>query len=123
MGDDNDRRLLIDGDPAQQIHNNACARRIERRGRLVGENDARPVGKRAGDRHALRFAARELFRQSMLAVADLEIVEQFDGTSARHRGAETGQILPQALLQRDLDYLLLCRAQLEVLLKRNLGAF
>ena len=82
MSDDDDCGPLISGDPPQQIHHDSGASRIERCGRLVGENNARPVGKRACDRHPLRFTARELFGQGMLAVSDLEIVEQFDGASA-----------------------------------------
>ena len=81
--DDDDRGTLLDGDPAQQIHDDSGACRIERCGRLVGEDDARPVGKRARDRDALGFAAGELRRQGMLAVADFEIVEQFDARAAR----------------------------------------
>ena len=65
---------------------------IERRGRLVGEDDARPVGERAGDRDALGFAAGELRRHRVLAVSDLEIVEQFDGARARRRGAKSGKM-------------------------------
>jgi hypothetical protein len=46
-------------------------------------NYTRPVGERPGERHPLRFAAGKLFGQSMLAVADLEIVEQLNGTVVR----------------------------------------
>ena len=46
-GDDEDRRVLIESDAAQEIHDGAGACGIERRGRLVGENDARPIGERA----------------------------------------------------------------------------
>ena len=92
MGHDDDRGTLIDGDPAQQIHHDSSARRIERGGRLIGKNDARPVGERAGDRHSLRFAAGELLGQGMLAVADFEVIEQLDGARAGGRRFETGKM-------------------------------
>ena len=44
----------------QQLHDRARVGRIERRGRLVGEHEARPVDQRAGDRGALALADREL---------------------------------------------------------------
>ena len=37
MGDGDDRGTLINGDPTQQIHHDAGARLIERRGRLIGD--------------------------------------------------------------------------------------
>ena len=75
MRDANDRSVLINCHLAQQIHHNSGALRIERRGGLISENNARPVGQRASNRHALGFAARELRRRRVLAVADFEIVE------------------------------------------------
>ena len=79
MSHDDNRSALINGDPTQQIHNDAGARRIERRGRFVGKYDARPICERPGDCHPLGFAAGKLLGQSMLAVANLKIVEQLDG--------------------------------------------
>ena len=45
-----DRRILIDRELMQQVHDNSAALRIERRGGLVGENDARPVARRTSNR-------------------------------------------------------------------------
>jgi hypothetical protein len=83
MGDDDDRGALLNCDPAQQIHHDAGARRVQWRGRLIRQYDARTVGERTGNRHALGFTPGKLLGQRMLAVADLEIVELFDGAGAR----------------------------------------
>src|SRR6185369_4951544 len=66
--------------------------RVERCGWLVGEDDTRPVGQRASDRDALRFAAGELRGHRMLAVTDLQIVEEFDGAPVRSRRAKPGKM-------------------------------
>ena len=76
----------------KQVHDDLGALGIERRRRLVGENDARPVGERAGDGDALRLAAGKLRRHGVLAVADLEIVEQLDGPLSRVGGIDAGQM-------------------------------
>ena len=75
--------LLIDGQLAQEVHDDLRALRIERGRRLVGQDDARTIGERAGDGDALRLAARKLRRERVLAAPDLEIVEQFDRPLAR----------------------------------------
>jgi hypothetical protein len=75
MRDADDRSFLINGDPAQQVHHDPGALRIERRGRLIGQNDARPIGKRARDRDTLRLAAGQLRRHCMPAVTDLQVVQ------------------------------------------------
>ena len=49
---------------------------IERRGRLVEQQQRRIDGQRARDRDALRFAARQLARQRRGAMADAELLEQ-----------------------------------------------
>ena len=56
--------------------------RIERCSRLVGEDDARPVGRRPGDRYPLCFAAGELRGHRVLAMA----------TRAHGSMAKSGQI-------------------------------
>jgi hypothetical protein len=92
MRHDDDCGALIDGNPTQQIHHDPGALRVERRGRLVCENNARPIGKRAGNRYPLRFAAGELRGHRVLTVADLEIVEQFDGTRVRSGCAKSSKM-------------------------------
>ena len=47
----------------QHVDDRLGGRVVERAGRLVGEDHARPVDQRAGDRHALALPARELVGQ------------------------------------------------------------
>ncbi len=51
-------------------------RRVERRGRLVHEQQLRIGRQRAGDGHPLRFPARQLARQRLLAMATPSSAEQ-----------------------------------------------
>lgn len=44
VGDADDRGALIHRNFVQQVHDNARPLQVERRGRLVGKNDARPIG-------------------------------------------------------------------------------
>ena len=57
---------------------------VERRRRLVGENQARPVDQRAGDRHPLALAARQHPRLIVDAVSKAEPVEDL-GAAPAHR--------------------------------------
>ena len=67
---------------------------VERGGRLVGEDDARTVGERPGDRHALGLAAGQLGGKGVLAMADLEIVQQLDSPAC----------VPRRLVPRQLQH-------------------
>ena len=60
---------------------------VEIAGRLVGEQDARAVGDRAGDGDALLLAARELRRAMGLARGEAEIAEQLARAIAPPRRA------------------------------------
>ncbi len=62
-------------------------RAIEVTGRLVGQDDRRVVRERAGDRHALLFAAGELRRVVMPAAREAHIVDERAGAIARVGGA------------------------------------
>ena len=55
-------------DVEQQVDDVVAGAAVEIAGRLVGEQDRRIVGERAGDRHALLLAARQLRRIVMAAV-------------------------------------------------------
>ena len=77
MGHGDDAGVLLGGELAQQVHDDARALAVQRGGRFVGEDDARAVGQRPGDGHALRLAARQQRRHGAGAVADLQIVQQF----------------------------------------------
>ena len=59
--------------PLQDLHDLARGRRVERAGRLVGEQDLGPRDQRAGDRDALLLAARELARQVLGAVGEADL--------------------------------------------------
>lgn len=83
VGDGDDRRLLLDRELAKKIHDDARPLGIERGGRLVGEDDPRPIGQHPGDRDALRLAARELGWHGVLAMADLEVLKEVDRAPRR----------------------------------------
>jgi hypothetical protein len=87
-----DRGILIDGNLAEQVHDDPGSMRVERRGRLVGKDDARPVGQCSRNRHALGFAAGKFRWHRFLAMSDLEIVEKLDGTGACCCRGKSGQI-------------------------------
>ena len=48
VGDRDDGGALLQRDPPQEVHDDPGALGIECRGRLVGEDDARMIGERAG---------------------------------------------------------------------------
>ncbi len=98
---------------------------IERAGGLVGEQQRRPVGERAGDRHALTLAARERSRQHVGLLGNAHLLEQLQGARAalapRHAGVEHRQLdvahdggLGQqvVLLEDEADLLVANRRQL-----------
>jgi hypothetical protein len=66
----------------RRIHNDLRPLQIERRRRLIRENDAWSVGKRAGNGDALPFPAGKVGRHGVLAVADFQIIEDFDRLEA-----------------------------------------
>ena len=92
MGYCEDRSVLVNGDFAEQVHYDSAALRVERRGRLIGKDDTGSVGQSTRNCHTLRFAAREFGRHCLFAVADLQILEEFDGAIANCRSIEAGQI-------------------------------
>ena len=60
VGDADHRRAVLRGGAAQQAHDHLAVLAVERRGRLVGEQQAAALGERAGDGDALLLAAGEL---------------------------------------------------------------
>ena len=79
---------------AQRRRQLAAARRIERRRRLVHQQHRRIDGQRAGDRHALRLAARQLVRQRGGALADAQHRRAARGHGARRRRAAAAARAP-----------------------------
>ena len=84
MGGDDDRAILT-GQPSQEIAELAAARGVERRRRLIHQEQRRVDRERARDRHALRFPTRELARQRLLAVLDAERAQQLARAALRFR--------------------------------------
>ena len=83
---------------------------VERRGRLVGDEEIGPVGERHGDHHALTLAARELMRiggKTMRRIGNADLGEQIDDpvsqrwTFARAMQFEDLADLPLDRMQRD----------------------
>ncbi len=68
---------------AEEGHDVVARARVQITGGFVGEQHRRIVDQRAGDRHPLLLAARELARQVMAAVAQAYALER--GASARTR--------------------------------------
>ena len=77
--DQQDGDALLLGEVVHQVDDVAAGLLVERRGRLVGEDDARPRGERARDRDALLLAARELAREVVEPLAEADRLEHRDG--------------------------------------------
>ena len=67
----------------QQLQDPAAGGAVEVAGGLVGEQDGRPGGEGAGQRHPLLLAARELARVVMAAVGEAHGGEQLVGAGER----------------------------------------
>ena len=59
VSDHHDRRAAMSGRADEQVDHLGTSRRVERTGRLVGEDGLRFTDERPGDRHALRLATGE----------------------------------------------------------------
>src|SRR5664280_2484186 len=66
----------LSSNPTKKSHDALAALGVQSSCWLVGEDDLRCVGERAGDRNALLLAAGESFRQVPLTFADAQIIEQ-----------------------------------------------
>ena len=75
VGDHDDGLAEVVDDVAQEGEDLAAGPRVERAGRLVGEDDLGPRDERAGDRDALLLAARELGGPVAQAVAEPDAVD------------------------------------------------
>src|SRR5205823_5679611 len=92
-------------------HHFDAGARVERAGRLVGQDDARAIHDRAGDGDALLLAARELVRMMLEARAEADPFERFYRALFAFAAADAG------VDERELDVLDRARAgeQVEVL--------
>ncbi|MNJ05687.1 hypothetical protein D3C73_1671740 [compost metagenome] len=60
----------------QKLKDLRLHRHVERRGRLIGDQQFRPVGKRHGDHHALPLATGQFMRigfQALFRLADADL--------------------------------------------------
>jgi hypothetical protein len=92
VADDQDRRALVVGEPAQQAHRLLTALRVEVGGRLVREDQLRAVGDRARDGDARLRAARKLIGGEVEAGADAELIKQPPSASVGLAAAAAGEI-------------------------------
>ena len=110
MGDDDDRRP-VRVQAAEEADDFLPGSGVELAGRLVGEEQGRPVGERAGDRHALLLAPGELRRAVALTRPESHVLEQFPRSraplGARHLGLGHRQL--DVLAGRE------CRHEIEAL--------
>ena len=83
---------LLLGECLHQIHDIAPGLLVERRRRLVGEDDARPTGEGAGDRDALLLSSRELAREVMDPFGEADRLEHRVGALPHLRGAPAVQL-------------------------------
>ena len=93
VGDDDEGRVVLGGDGLQQGHDGAPRLRVERPGRFVGEDDARPAHEGARDGDALLLAARHLSRVGVEPIAEADALEHVRRESpalpeGRARGVE-----------------------------------
>ena len=98
VGDEYDGRLVIALQLADQVENLRLHGDIERRGRLVGDQQGRIARQRHGDHRALPHAARELVRiavRRLLGVRDIHLGEKVDRPGA-------GRRLSDSLMRQDL---------------------
>ena len=72
---------------AEQADDLAAGVGVEVAGRLVGQEDARPIDEGAGDGGPLHLAAGQLARPVVEPMAEADAVEQLDGPVAAARGA------------------------------------
>ena len=84
-------RLAVGVALAQDRHDLAGGGGVEVAGRLVGEQDARAVDQRAGDRDALLLAAGEVAGDARGGVGEAEALEQLRRAAAGLAGRDAGQ--------------------------------
>ena len=95
MGDEQHRHAVIILERLQQREDLRLHRYVECCGRLVGDQELRPVGKRHGDHHTLALAARQFMRiggKALFRLADADLIEQLQHPGT---GSRTGDTLMQ----------------------------
>ena len=95
VGDEEHRHVEPALQLGEQLQDLRLHRHVERRGRLVGDEEVGLVGERHGDHHALALAARELVRigaEPAFRVADADEIEKLERAGA---GLAVGQAAVQ----------------------------
>ncbi len=109
VGDEDDGRAVIAPELLDQAQDLGLDRDVERRGRLVGDQERRVAGERHGDHGTLAHAARELMRVAVdlrRGIGHAHLGEQFDGPGAGlparqlHMGADLLLDLPADRVDR-----------------------
>ena len=89
--DQQQRHAALGDQVGDQVEDLALDRHVQRRRRLVGDQQVGPAGQRHGDRHALALAARELVRIGVDAprgVGHADAVEQRDAPACAPAAAD-----------------------------------
>ena len=92
VGDQHDGRAGVAAQAAHQVEDLRLDGDVERRRRLVGDQELRPAGQRHGDHGALAHAARELVWivvDPLLGAGDSHQLQHFDGARAGCRSVES----------------------------------
>ena len=79
-------------EPVEQLEDLRLDGHVERRRRLVGDQDVRIAGERHRDHRALAHAARELVRvvvDALLGVRDADLAQELDGAPPRVASSES----------------------------------
>ncbi len=102
MGDEDHRRPGLGLAAGEQAEHLGLHGDVERRGRLIGDDQPGPAGHRHGDHRPLAHAARELVRilaHPSLGIGDVDLAQQ------RHRAGRSLGRLDPAELHLALDHL------------------
>ena len=84
VGDEQDGHPGLGAQPAQETHDLALRRHVERRHRLVTDDQGRPAGQRTGDRDPLPLPAGELGRVAVqVDGAESDLLEQLGRPRSR----------------------------------------
>ena len=108
MRGDDDRQAALPVEPAEQVRNLELVADIERRRRLVEQQDVGLLRERAGDDHALLFAARERGERAPLEPGlprDLDIARTLELERAEMRVAAHQRDLEHGVVEREVRFL------------------
>src|SRR5215831_8932107 len=115
---DEEREPTLSGQAQEQIENHLARLRIEVAGRLIGQDELRPVDERAGHRHPLLLAARQLAWTMAETIGETDLGQRLGGPCPRfalrppaeerrkHRVLERGHLAEQVVeLEHEADLL------------------